>query len=81
MPNAAEIREMTTGEILQALNEAKAELLALRFEQETSQLKNSARVRVVRRDVARYKTILRERQLAAEVVRATLNEEDVEDAE
>jgi large subunit ribosomal protein L29 len=68
MPTAADIREMTENEIQQAMMEAKAELFNLRFQLEIGQLQNPARIQVVRRDIARYKTILRERQIALQLV-------------
>jgi large subunit ribosomal protein L29 len=68
MPTAAEIRQMTEAEIQHALNEAKAELFALRFQLEVGQLENPLRMRTVRKDIARYKTVLRERQLAAALI-------------
>lgn len=68
MPTAADIREMTENEIQQALMEAKAELFNLRFQLEIGQLQNPARIKVVRRNIARYKTILRERQIALQMV-------------
>lgn len=68
MAIAADIRNMSESEIQHALNEAKAEQFNLRFQMEVGQLSNPRRMREVRRDVARYKTVLRERQLAAELV-------------
>jgi len=68
MPTAADIRLMDEPEIHQALNEAKAELFALRFQLEVGQLENPLRVRTVRKDIARYLTVLRERQLAATLI-------------
>lgn len=68
MPTAADIREMTENEIQQALMEAKAELFNLRFQLEIGQLQNPARLKVVRRNIARYKTVLRERQIALQMV-------------
>lgn len=60
-----EIRNYTTPEIGQRIDEAYEELFNLRFQRTTGQMKNTARMGVVRRDIARFKTILRERQLAA----------------
>ena len=60
---AREIRELTTGEVLQKLDEAYQELFNLRFQWSTGQLKNSARLTVVKREIARMRTILREREL------------------
>lgn len=60
-----EIRVLTTAEIGQQLDEAYEELFNLRFQRHTGQLKNTARMGNVRRDIARLKTVLRERELAA----------------
>lgn len=61
-----EIRSLTNGEIANKLDDAHQELFNLRFQNATGQLKNSARTREVRRDIARMMTILRERELASE---------------
>jgi large subunit ribosomal protein L29 len=61
---AAEIRKMSVSEIAEALLEARHELLNLRFQTITGQLTDTSRIRVVRRDIARMETILREKQLA-----------------
>ncbi len=63
---ATELRSMTEVELNQKLQEAYQELLNLRFQKATKQLDNTARIRVVRRDIARIKTIIRERELQAE---------------
>lgn len=60
-----EIRVLTTNEIGQHLDEAYEELFNLRFQKHTGQLKNMARLRQVHRDIARLKTIMREREIAA----------------
>ena len=60
---AREIRELTTGEVLGKLDEAYQELFNLRFQWSTGQLKNSARLTLVKREIARMRTILREREL------------------
>lgn len=73
--HASEIRAMTDGEILKALEDAKEELFNLRFQWESGQLEDYTRIRVLRRNVARYKTILRERELAAELVQEEPNDE------
>ena len=62
--NAAEIRKMSVTEIQEALNDARHELLNFRFQTITGQLTDTSRIRVIRRDIARMETILRERQLA-----------------
>ena len=57
---------MTDAELNQKLREAYQELFNLRFRHATKQLENTSRIRIVRRDIARIRTILRERQLQAE---------------
>ena len=62
---AAEIRNLS-GEDLQAkLKEARAELFNLRFQMATSQLDNTARVKQVKKDIARIQTEMRARELSA----------------
>ncbi|KAB2902804.1 MAG: 50S ribosomal protein L29 [Anaerolineae bacterium] len=73
MTTAREIRQLTESEIKEKLDEAKEELFKLRFQKSTGQLENTARLRVVRREVARIKTVLRERQLAAQIVQEEKN--------
>jgi large subunit ribosomal protein L29 len=63
---AREIRGMSSDEIARRLNDAYQELLNLRFQWVTGQLKNTNRLTDVKQDVARMKTILRERQMAEE---------------
>jgi large subunit ribosomal protein L29 len=60
---AREIRAMTTEEIQRTLGETQEELFNLRFQWSTRQLKDTNLLTRVRRDVARLKTILREREL------------------
>jgi len=61
--NVQEIRETETKELLSKVEEFKKELFDLRFQQATGQLENTARVRQVRKTIARIKTIIREREL------------------
>lgn len=63
---ANELRNMTDAELNHRLQEVYQELFNLRFRKATKQLDNTARIRVVRRDIARIKTIMRERKLQAE---------------
>lgn len=58
-----EIRELTTAEIEQQIKSLKEELFNLRFQLATGQLENPARIRDVRKSIARTKTVLREREL------------------
>ena len=59
----SEIRELTNEEILKKIDEYKEELFNLRFSQATGSLENPARIKELRKLVARMKTILREREL------------------
>jgi len=61
---AREIRVMATEEIQGKLNEAQEEFFNLRFQWSTRQLEDTNRLTQVKRDIARLKTILRERELA-----------------
>ena len=63
--NAAEVREMTDEELVEALVEAKEEKFNLRFQLATNQLDNTARIGEVKRDIARILTVMRERELGA----------------
>lgn len=64
---AAEIRMLSTEEIESRLDQAYQSLFRLRFDWSSGQLEDNNRVRVVKRDIARLKTILREREIAAEI--------------
>ena len=61
---ANEIRELTTAEIEQNVQSLKEELFNLRFQLATGQLENTARLREVRKSIARMKTVVRERELS-----------------
>jgi large subunit ribosomal protein L29 len=60
---AGEFRELVDDELVTRLREAKEELFNLRFQVATGQLDNNARLRTVRRDIARIYTVMREREL------------------
>lgn len=62
----AEIRELSNEQLAEKLKEARVELFNLRFQMATSQLDNTARVGVVKKDIARILTEQRARQIAAE---------------
>ena len=64
---ASELRDLTDGELQAKLDEAYEELMNLRFNLSIGQQKNTNRLKDVKRDIARIKTILRERQLAMEM--------------
>jgi len=59
--NANEIREWDTAKINSEIVALKKELFDLRFQQATGQLENTARIRKVKKTIARMKTILNER--------------------
>jgi len=62
---AKEIKELTTAEIEQNVKSLKEELFNLRFQLATGQLENTARIREVRKSIARLKTVARHRELSA----------------
>ena len=62
----AEIRELSNEQLAEKLKEARAELFNLRFQMATSQLDNTARVKNVKKDIARLLTEQRARHIAAE---------------
>ena len=61
----AEIRELSAEDLQGKLKEARQELFNLRFQMATSQLDNTARVRQVKKDIARIQTEMRARELRA----------------
>lgn len=63
---AYEIRNLSDTDIRQKLEEAGEELFNLRFQLAIGQVKDSNRIIALKRDVARMKTVLRERELASE---------------
>lgn len=58
-----EIRQMSDKELNNKLLDLKSELFNLRFQLATGQLDNPMRIKVVRKNIARVKTIIREREL------------------
>ena len=60
---AGELRELSDEELVTKLKEAKAELFNLRVQGATGQLDNNRRLQVIRREIARIYTIMREREL------------------
>ena len=57
------IRDLSTEEIMKKIEENKAELFNLRFAQATGNLEKPSRITELRKEVARMKTIIREREL------------------
>ena len=60
---ANEIRKMSSEDLNNKVNELKNELFNLRFRLATGQLDNPSSIKSVKRDIARVKTIIREREL------------------
>ena len=60
---AKELRELTSEQLTEKLNEFKSELFSLRFQLATGQLENPIRIREVKKSIAQIKTILREEEL------------------
>ncbi|WP_425037331.1 50S ribosomal protein L29 [Primorskyibacter sp. S187A] len=63
--NATDLRDKTPDQLREELTNLKKEAFNLRFQQATGQLENTARMRQVKRDVARVNTILNEKARAA----------------
>lgn len=63
---ANEIRELSTAEIKEQLDEAHKKLWGLRFQAATRQLTDTSQIKKTRHDIARLKMVLRERELWAE---------------
>jgi large subunit ribosomal protein L29 len=62
---AEEIRNKTTEELNKELISLKEELFKLRFRNATNQLENPAQINLVKKDIARIKTVIREQELKA----------------
>lgn len=60
---AKELRDKTVNELNQSLVDLKTELFNLRFQLATGELDNPMRINKVKKDIARVKTVLREREL------------------
>jgi large subunit ribosomal protein L29 len=61
---ASELRNLKPGEIETKLTDAQEELMKLRFQQVTGQLTDTSRLRILKREIARMQTILREQTVA-----------------
>ena len=62
--NVNELRKLTSEDLTKKITESKKELLDLRFKQSTGSLEKPSKIHELRKDVARMKTILRERELS-----------------
>ena len=62
---AVEMREMTYKELVERLGESKEELFNLRFQLATNQLDSTTRIRQVKREIARIRTVMSQQEIAA----------------
>lgn len=68
---ALELKDLSVEELRKRLADEQESLANLRFQLATSQLESPIKVRTVRRDIARLKTIIRQRESAGAATRAT----------
>ncbi|QIK57183.1 50S ribosomal protein L29 [Erysipelothrix sp. HDW6A] len=66
MTTIKEIREISNADLLVEIDTLKEELFDLRFQQAIGQLENPARLREIRKTIARIKTVITERELSDE---------------
>ena len=66
MSRAAKFKDLTVDQLDDELTKLKKEQFNLRFQRASGQLENTARVRVVRRDIARIMTIARQKRAAGQ---------------
>jgi len=66
---SADVRDMTTDEMAARVEQLQEELFRLRFRRATMELENPMLLRTIKRDIARLKTVLRERELTSEGAR------------
>jgi large subunit ribosomal protein L29 len=59
-----EIREMKTDELIKRISEEEKNMIDLRFSHQLKELTNTAKLKLAKKDIARMKTILKEKQLA-----------------
>lgn len=64
--NLEKVRQMTDAELDNELRKMKTELFNLRFQHVTGQLENPIRLRDIKRDIARVKTVIREKEIASQ---------------
>ncbi len=77
MARAKALNDLGDTDLIERLSEAKEELFNLRFQFATGQLDNPARLRQVRRDIARVLTELRAREIAAAEAELALEAERI----
>lgn len=70
----SELREMTNEELFEGLEDAREERFNLRFQLATNQLDNTARIKAVKKDIARILTVLGEREISPASVQVAAEE-------
>lgn len=70
MANIVELREMSDKRLEEMLENAREELFNLRFQKASARLENYARLKIVRREIGQFETVLSNRQLATEAAAA-----------
>jgi large subunit ribosomal protein L29 len=65
-----ELRQLTNEELIKRIEENLDAIATMKFQKATSQVENSAKFSVLRKDIARMKTIIRERELETSTVAA-----------
>ncbi|HXG38204.1 MAG TPA: 50S ribosomal protein L29 [Bacteroidota bacterium] len=73
---AFELRQLSDAELQKRIQEAEENLAHLRFQKVISQLENPMKIMLTRRDIARMRTILRERQIKGQVVTSGTDQAD-----
>ena len=73
MATSSELRELKDNDLATRLAETRQELFNLRFQHATGQLENTTRLNVLRKEIARINTLLREREIAAAEALETSN--------
>ena len=76
MATAYELDDMTNVDLETKLREAKEELFNLRFQAATGQLESHGRLRLVKKDIARIYTVVRECELGIRTAPGSSNEKD-----
>jgi large subunit ribosomal protein L29 len=72
-----EIKEMTNDELIKRIAEEEKNLVDLRFAHQLKQLTNTAKLNIVKKDIAKMRTVLKERELQADKNTAAVNKEGV----
>ncbi len=60
---AKELKDLTVEELTKKKKDSKEELFNLRFQHSTGQLENTARIKLIKRDIARIETTIRQKEL------------------